>query len=185
MFFRKKRIHVHSYKHAPVALATMKTNRNNNYKANEGSKTGVISEPVVKILYSESNHPSLHQGVLPFKEANTLFEHRNCWCKERDIVEHVIYELSYLMNGEMCTKLCSQLLGDDEGAVITHLRIDALTSLKTLETINGPEQVNDVRNPFSIVRTSCENLLNVVLPQLEQLCSMQTEGVNEEKRCHE
>ena len=128
-------------------------------------------EPFIKILYSESPHPKLQMGVeMPLGEANSFFEYRDIVCEENKTVENVIYEVSYLVNGEVCNCLARQYLGDGEGSVINHLRINALNTLKTLEMVSGPGQVYDVRSPFSTMRTSCENLLSVVLPQLEAYC---------------
>lgn len=168
MFLRKKRLPVRLYKNTapPPGMPRNVTNQ-----TIAESKNRVVSKPMVKILYSESDHPVLQRGqILSFEKANRLFEHRDSYCKEVPTTEHVVYEVSYLMNGEVCTCLEYQHLGDGEGSVINHLRINALNTLKTLEMVNVPGQAGDARSPFSIMCTSCESFLSVVLPQLEQLC---------------
>ncbi len=128
-------------------------------------------EPSVKILYSESDHLNLQAGtVMSLGEANSFFEYRDVICEDEGVIENVVYEVSYLVNNETYTYCSSQNLGDGEGSVINHLRVNALDILKTLDAERPSERTGSPRNPFSILRNSCENMLNVVLPQLEAYC---------------
>lgn len=128
-------------------------------------------EPSVKIWYSESDHPKLQPGsLMSLGAANSFFEYRDVICEDANTIENVLYEVSYMVNGEVRTHVTSQNLGDGEGSVINHLRISTIDALKAFGNISPNSQSAPSKNPFSIMRTSCHNMLQVILPQLEAYC---------------
>lgn len=130
-------------------------------------------EPSVKVLYSESNHIKLQPGsVMSLGAANSLFEQRDFECSEQKTAENLVYEISYYVNNELRTYCCSQNLGDGEGSVINHLRKSTIEQLEILDASCPPvvSSAGVSKTPFSILRVSCNNMLQLVLPQLEAYC---------------
>lgn len=128
-------------------------------------------EPFVKILYSESNDSQLQTGsILSLGCANITFEQRDYSCAACNHIENLVYEVNYVVDGELRKYFCSQNLGDGQGAVINHLRKETLDALECLKLINRSTATNQSKNPFGILWTSCENMLHIVLPELEAYC---------------
>ncbi len=128
-------------------------------------------EPVVKIQYSESKNPEIQCGqVLALGDANSLFDTLDTYCEEQNIIENILYEITYTVNDCNRTYLCSQNLGDGDGSVINHLRKNAIEALEMLED-SGVGTKKDVgKDTFSILQGSYKNMLQYVLPELEAYC---------------
>ncbi len=127
-------------------------------------------EPTVKVLYSESTIPDLKTGsAMSLGVANSLFEIRDVECAECNRIESVTYEIKYMADDGVRTCCCVQSLGNGEGSVINHIRNLTIENMNAFKAFNVR---NDVmfKNPFDILRSSCENMLSCVLPELEAYC---------------
>lgn len=130
-------------------------------------------EPFIKILYSECDEPKFCSGsILSLGDANSLFEQKDFICSENKIVINIVYEISYAVNSDVRTYCCSQNLGNGEGSVINYLRKETIDALEELNSFGFQEStlVSKKRNPFGVLKKACENMLNVVLPELEAYC---------------
>lgn len=128
-------------------------------------------EPSVKIIYSESSLSLLSVGVaLPLGEANRLFEVRDIECQDGKTIENIMYEISYTIDGSPHSYCCSQNLGEGDGSVINHIRLQALDALQTLNASCQPVFLNGSKNPFLTLQKSYDNMLNRTLPELEAYC---------------
>ena len=128
-------------------------------------------EPIVKILYSESNIPGLTSGtILSLGAANGLFERRDADCIDNHEVESVTYEIEYSVEDDIRTCCFVQTLGNGAGSVINHIRNVTIESLESFKAVNFRHGDSMAKNPFDILRSSCENMLSFVLPELERYC---------------
>lgn len=128
-------------------------------------------EPIVKILYSESDNSQVQSGcVLALGDANSLFEELDVLCEEYNTIENIVYEISCTVNDKERNYVCSQNLGDGDGSAINHLRKNAIEVLELLETSNIKKSKSEGKDTFSILQNSYKNMIQYILPELEAYC---------------
>lgn len=130
-----------------------------------------VENSCIRVMFSESKHPLLQsERVIPFAEANVLFEQRDSFCRALETTEEVSFKIYYDADGEQHTINEIQTLGDGTGTLINRLKISTMHNLEFFEAsaVAGIEQTQN--RLLSVIKGCCENMMNIVLPKLEELC---------------